>query len=358
MEVHFQEEILMDILNRLHVQSLLRFKCVSNFWKTLISGPYFKMKHLKHAKNDENFQKFLICQLCPEDGIYSVYCCPLTLVQRAEDVRKLDCPSDSKLWYCSISCCYDGLAIIEVCDSTVDKHHILVLWNPSTGESIVLPDPEFPPKGVACLGLGYDSTSRDYKIFKVDEKKENGRKVPSEILALKSGSWRKIDKHPRDIRNELFGTHSLAFVHGAFHWVGISRNYFVVSFNISNEVYREIPLPEQIFLLNIGVSILEEMLCVYSTYDFLWENTFKLWVLKDYGGNKYWDALFTVGDPRIYKVVPKYRFADGEVQFWSMGFDGQSFRTSRGPFGLWPRADSFQKGFAFTESLISLKLLT
>lgn len=57
-----------------------------------------------------------------------------------------------------------------------------MLWNPSTGESIVLPDPEFPPKGVSCLGLGYDSTSRDYKILKVDEKKENGRKVLVKFL--------------------------------------------------------------------------------------------------------------------------------------------------------------------------------
>ncbi|XP_019242749.1 PREDICTED: F-box protein CPR30-like [Nicotiana attenuata] len=236
--------------------------------------------------------------------------------------------------------------------------NLIALQTLNCGESIVLPDPEFSPKGVSCLGLGYDSTSGDYKILKVDEKKENGCKVPSEILALKSGSWRKIDKHPRDIHNELFGTHSLAFVHGAFHWVGISRNYFVVSFDISNEVYGEIPLPEKIFLRNIGVSVLEEMLFVYSTYDFLRENTFKLWVLKDYSGNKSWDALFTVGDPQIYKVVPKYRFADGEVLFWSRGFDGQSFRTSRGPFGLWPRADSFQNGFASTESLISPKLLT
>ncbi|MCD7451696.1 hypothetical protein HAX54_013079 [Datura stramonium] len=58
--IHFQEEILMDILSKLPVRSLLRFKCVSVFWGTLISEPYFKMKHLNRAKNDQDSQKLLI----------------------------------------------------------------------------------------------------------------------------------------------------------------------------------------------------------------------------------------------------------------------------------------------------------
>nr|XP_033517622.1 F-box only protein 8-like isoform X4 [Nicotiana tomentosiformis] len=94
--VHFPEEILGDILSRLTVRSLLRFECVSKFWNTLISKPYFNVKHLNHAKNDQNSQKFLICQKCPKDCIFSMYCCPLSSVQLVEDVQKLDCPSNSR----------------------------------------------------------------------------------------------------------------------------------------------------------------------------------------------------------------------------------------------------------------------
>lgn len=50
----------MDILSRLPVRSLLRFKCVSSFWKTLISEPYLKTKHLTHAKTNKNSQKRII----------------------------------------------------------------------------------------------------------------------------------------------------------------------------------------------------------------------------------------------------------------------------------------------------------
>ncbi|KAG5630155.1 hypothetical protein H5410_001872 [Solanum commersonii] len=51
-----------DILNRLPMRSLLRFKCVSKLGMTLILEPYFSMKHLNHARNDKNSQKILVNQ--------------------------------------------------------------------------------------------------------------------------------------------------------------------------------------------------------------------------------------------------------------------------------------------------------
>ncbi|KAF3626392.1 hypothetical protein FXO38_29275 [Capsicum annuum] len=80
----------MEILSKLPVRSLLRFKCISSIWKTLISEPNFKMKHLNWAKNDQGSQKLLITQPCPNDNnIASMYCCPLSLVQLIEDIQKL-----------------------------------------------------------------------------------------------------------------------------------------------------------------------------------------------------------------------------------------------------------------------------
>lgn len=56
----------------------------------------------------------------------------------------------------------------------------------------------------------------------------------------------KIDGHPYVIYNMVSSMNSLALIDGTFHWVGLSnsRSYFVVSFNISHEVYGEIPSPE------------------------------------------------------------------------------------------------------------------
>lgn len=59
-----------------------------------------------------------------------------------------------------------------------------------------------------------------------------------------------------------------------------SISYSVVSFSISNEVYGDIPFPEQLSCLQrrvitCGISALDGMLCVYANYDL--QGTFKLY---------------------------------------------------------------------------------
>ncbi|PHU20922.1 hypothetical protein BC332_12073 [Capsicum chinense] len=176
--------------HRLPVRSLLRFKCISSIWKTLISEPNFKMKHLNWAKNDQGSQKLLITQPCPNDNnIASMYCCPLSPVQLIEDIQKLklDCPSNPKPWRCKIHCCCNGLAVTEVPDILDYNRVTLLLWNPTTRESIVLPALESTHDAESRFGLGYDSTSGDYKILHIYQD-DRDYKLPHEILALKSGS--------------------------------------------------------------------------------------------------------------------------------------------------------------------------
>ncbi|KAK4707860.1 hypothetical protein R3W88_028785 [Solanum pinnatisectum] len=273
---HFPEEILVEILNRLPVRSFVRFKCVFKFCTTLISDPYFIRKHLNHAKNDEDSQKLLINQCCPKDNRYSIYCCPSSPVQLVEDVEKLklDCPSIPKPRCCIIHCCYDGLAVIQIC---YNDRVIFLLWNPFIRESIVLPALGYPQDEMfSHFGLGYDSINDEYKILHMPGNQGNS-KYPNEILALKSGLWRRIDEHPLGNLNMQY----LSFIHAAFHWIVVSRNYFVVvSFSISNEVYREISLSEEILNMRpssggIGLSVLGGMLCVHSNSILMGKTTFK-----------------------------------------------------------------------------------
>ncbi|KAM3249736.1 hypothetical protein P3L10_011506 [Capsicum annuum] len=208
------------------------------------------------------------------------------------DVRKLDWPSNPRPWRFRMYCCYNGLALIKLRDYPQYPQYaraILLLWNPSTRESIVLPRTEFSlTKDYSC-GLGYDSTSDNYKILMIDDA------AHCEILALKSGSWRKIDKRPSGVSPVLSDTEdSGAFVHGAFHWLDSLLKNSLISFRISNEVYGGIPLPEGMSLVfNVncinGVSALEGMLCVYSTHIRRGIHTFKLWILKDYDVKECWN---------------------------------------------------------------------
>ncbi|WMV53085.1 hypothetical protein MTR67_046470 [Solanum verrucosum] len=132
--VHFEEGIIMNILSRLSVRSIYQYKCVPKFWNTLISDPYFKMKHFNHAKNDQTSQKFLISHLCSNEHRFNSYCCPISSVQMVEDAQKLDRPLSSKPFF-RVWCGCDGLVVVLVSGIVVDKHPIHLLWNPSIRES-------------------------------------------------------------------------------------------------------------------------------------------------------------------------------------------------------------------------------
>ncbi|XP_015057401.2 F-box protein CPR1-like isoform X2 [Solanum pennellii] len=362
------------MLIRLSVRSLHQYKCVSKLWNTLISDPYFKMMHFKHAKNNRNSQRFLITHLCRNERRFDSYYCSISLVQMVEDALKLDCPLGSKPLL-RVMCSCDGFVVAIVSADMMDKHPIHLLWNPSIRESIVLPAPQSETCGYTRYGFGYDSTSGDYKILRICSNEY------TETLALKGGSWRKIDEHPRGVSSELAYTSYLAFVHEAFHWIGSLidftsqyvyiwtrmdslKKFSLVSFSISKEVYGEIPLPEQILSLvdikYLGVIVLDGMLSVYSVTSDQHQDlqTLKLWVLKDYDVKESWTALFTVEDPSVYRVVPKYRFADGELLFrcFHKPSRGNVFRTSVGPFMSW-LPPSIQDIVVFTESFISPKSL-
>ncbi|KAG5573045.1 hypothetical protein H5410_062811 [Solanum commersonii] len=183
------------------------------------------VKHYNYAKNNK---KILIARLISGADI-SYYCYSLS---SSQPLQNLCCPSNHKPCNYIILCCCDGLALLWC-----RGDHLL--WNPSTNESVQLPNHEITSLFGSTYGLGYDSISDDYKILRV-EHMGNRPGLPSKILALKSGSWRKIGNHPRGFHNNTVPSKSsLPFVRGAFHWLGkdnLPKYNIMISFNISNEL--------------------------------------------------------------------------------------------------------------------------
>lgn len=86
-----------------------------NFGRTIILDPYFKMKHLNHAKNNQNFQKLLISQFyIDKDDFFSFYCSSLLV----KDVQKRDCrlniePAVIESFVVMMACLLLGLVIFQ-----------------------------------------------------------------------------------------------------------------------------------------------------------------------------------------------------------------------------------------------------
>ncbi|PHT26695.1 hypothetical protein CQW23_33694 [Capsicum baccatum] len=125
----FPSEILLNILTRLPVKSLLRFKSISKPWNVMISSNEFKKSHRDQSKalgreklllQSRNVFEFRDLE-SPQLDMMENQQFPLKKFQRAE------------VW-----CLCDGLVLLR--NPRADKYY--VLWNPSTREyrAISCPD--------------------------------------------------------------------------------------------------------------------------------------------------------------------------------------------------------------------------
>src|SRR4051812_32733503 len=71
------EDLVVEILLRLPVRSLLQFKCICKFWKTLISDPKFAKRHLQISTASLIHQRLFFSQLSEPQEIVSYPLKPL-----------------------------------------------------------------------------------------------------------------------------------------------------------------------------------------------------------------------------------------------------------------------------------------
>ncbi|KAG2694674.1 hypothetical protein I3760_08G155600 [Carya illinoinensis] len=119
MKNNLPKDLIIEILLRLPVKSLVRFRCVSKQWFSLISDPRFAKVHFKR-KSDDN-QRLLL---------------------------------STPLW----------LSSLEI-DAPFLRRNFYI-WNPSTAEHRKLLDPGTSPHSETYNhGFGYDASTDDYKLL-------------------------------------------------------------------------------------------------------------------------------------------------------------------------------------------------
>ncbi|GAA0186780.1 hypothetical protein LIER_34068 [Lithospermum erythrorhizon] len=158
----FPDDVIADILSRLHVKPLLRFRCVCKPWLDLIDSPVFIKLHLNKTKKLESHRK-----LIQQGSALDIYTVDFDSIAKTNiaDVVAVPDPFGPVV---IIRCC-NGL----VCVSKAGGHG-LAIWNPSTRRHQILPDLEIGPlpntsnHGSGCrwvCGFGYDVLGDDYKVL-------------------------------------------------------------------------------------------------------------------------------------------------------------------------------------------------
>ncbi|OIT34802.1 PREDICTED: putative F-box/kelch-repeat protein At1g12870 [Nicotiana attenuata] len=157
----FPEDVAMEILTRLPVKSLLRFKCVGKSWYETITSPIFVKEHM----NRKSPQILIYNHSAPD------YAPPIYFIS-VSDAGAIKYPLDYLRGFRGMTYLLgsvDGLFLLEreIDDSIYDIS--LSLWNPATREVRPLPAANFELKPSFTqmdrqFGFGLDPITNDYKV--------------------------------------------------------------------------------------------------------------------------------------------------------------------------------------------------
>ncbi|XP_026377520.1 F-box/kelch-repeat protein At3g23880-like [Papaver somniferum] len=308
------EDISEEILLRLPVKSLLRFKSVGKSFYSLIRSPNFVNKH-----NNRNIQKNNITL------IYHNYGCPPTFTAQTISLKSsllfpsTECHSVYSFihlrWEIDSFCgSCDGLVCVSCITNELNYYNfeeLIVILNPSTTEFKEIHIPQklsenWSIKLTSLFWFGYDYKIADYKLVRVvDFDRSRKQSFEVEVYTLGAGLWRKIENVPYIFEKHQPGV----LVNGALHWFVVSSMKQVevlVSFDITNERFVEVSLPEERLtypedfkcdkkLGELGgcLCLLFHVFCVRVD----------VWVMQEYGVRESWTKSFTINGDTVTRSL-------------------------------------------------------
>ncbi|KAK9002435.1 hypothetical protein V6N11_025113 [Hibiscus sabdariffa] len=288
-------DIVSEILHRLGVNDLLRFKCVSKAWCSLIDDPDFAKLHLSHSlKAGTNLS------LVPrglDGGLLSVE------LHSLKRVRRLKHPLESY---------HDKFAdLLGSCNgllALMSRRDEISLWNPSTRKSRMFPAAAVEisrgrlRRGFVVYGFGYDRISDDYKLLQMAQYYfSNDDSIKSEVKVYSSSSncWRRIQDFNFYIKYKL--VHGV-LANNALHFV-VSRmrrsEPLVAAFDLGTEEFRLLELPDCLGTgFSLNVRALGGYLSLTVSYYLgvhVWDvHDTEIWVMKEYGVRESWTKLISI----------------------------------------------------------------
>ncbi|KAL3828269.1 hypothetical protein ACJIZ3_017071 [Penstemon smallii] len=311
---HIPPDIIRDILSRLPVKSLLRFKCVCKLWNFIISDRNFTLS------NEPQRKKAIVCssKLDSISSFHSVNC--------EFAAEELPFPKENSSSVCRfLGACHSLLLLSFDTD--------IYMWNPSTRhckkvlemEQLAIEWDKIIP------GFCYDESSNDY--IAVIGLFHYSKPCAVLVASMKDKNWKTIT-FPYDLGSARGGP----FVNGRLHWIvnepkGINYEGFdpdyaaylrlflcpdqIIYFNSQTSEFDLLSTPDDISeeqnILCLGV--LGDCLCMVCWfieeihYDYM-----KVMIMKDYGIKESWTTLFTI-PRRMYNLNMLHLIENKEEAF-------------------------------------------
>ncbi|KAI9126954.1 hypothetical protein K1719_001513 [Acacia pycnantha] len=305
---YLPRDIIIDILKRLRVKSLLRFRAVCKDWRNLLKSPSFIEEHYHHSAHKS---PLLTCHVSNCNPTYSTLC--LFRFEK-ETVEAERIPLiDSFKRVTGIIGSSNGLLLLcaKLGDAKVHPPPSFVLLNPATREVMQVPRSTNDVSG-RChhFGFGYSSVVGDYKIVIIHRVRISSPINRVEVYSLKTGSWKEVEFEV--IQGARFLYNPVA-VNGSIFWLGLLEGEYprrvIISFDLAMEVFTLIRIPSSFFVPPLTQYVLD----VYENKLAELEHIFiDFWVLEEgsgaYGKSWDWTKKYRIrADPPFLPLICLWR---------------------------------------------------
>ncbi|KAK4595536.1 hypothetical protein RGQ29_013850 [Quercus rubra] len=314
------DDIVLNILTRLPVKSVIRFRCVCKPWNSSITSSYFISTHLNnfaHAHDtdtdNDNGDGYIIHMPLHTRVMNSSSSnrpvCTVALDRTFDRIFEIEIPFDLPSGFSKIVGSCNGLLCLA---TSID---VIYLWNPSARKFKRLPDSCLGNLGVVTLGFAYHLENDDYKVLRISCCPWIRPNVPDdiEVYSLSSDSWRRVGMSLRANVKAFDNSFLLPtpLVSGALHWISRvvegeeeCKVEVIMSFDVNSEEFRMLRMPDG------AMSIVRFQTCLALFKGNLAFLTFgqseqrggyqySIWVMREYGVLESWNKLFVVPLERL-----------------------------------------------------------
>ncbi|XP_004486223.1 F-box protein CPR1 [Cicer arietinum] len=288
-------ELLTDILSLLPVQSLLRFRSTSKPLRSLIDSNNFINLHLNKSTNFN------------------------LIVRHNSDLYQIDFPNLTSTTATAVQLnhplmCYSNrITLLGSCNGLLCISNVaddIAFWNPSLRKHRIIPYLRISPRSKSDTslfaarvhGFGFDPFAGDYKLVRISYFVDlQNRTFDSQVrlFSSRTNSWKVL---PSMCYALCCARTMGVFVDNSLHWV-VTRKLepgqpdLIVAFNLTLEIFNEVPLPEIEVVDNNGesfeidVAVLGGCLCMIVNYEI---TKVDVWVMKEYVSRDSWFKLLTL----------------------------------------------------------------
>ncbi|GAB2277789.1 hypothetical protein Dimus_012493 [Dionaea muscipula] len=298
-------DVITEILLRLPVKSLLRFKSVSKAWRQQITDPDFAKLH--HSRSMESHSKLLLVLHQNLPGNSEFFSADLSKLDKVvveiysvrSIMRRHSCDICERHNY------FRSNFVVGSSNGLICVFHggKFTLWNPCTRTHRMIPCLDLPSSHMqftVSIGFGYDPVSYDYKVLAISchqsFRDECSETLQAVVYSLNSNSWREISYPQSMMLDNLRGVERLVFVNNAFHWLYkkvCDETIAITCFDIHDETYREMQLPLTCRGHDGGflrlMSLEESLYAIKYKADF--DEVDHIWVMNGYGA---WSKSYVV----------------------------------------------------------------